>query len=93
MVTKAMWFVGASSFIVLLIATLMTARPDYAIGNFSLLLASPFLLAIWYLGAWLVTDAARNLRERRWMIASVVQFFGGIVLFVLVVWVLNKWRS
>jgi hypothetical protein len=87
-----MWVLAVCSFVVLLFATLLTARPDYAIGNFSLLLASHFFLAIWCLGVWLVADAARNLREKRWLISSAVQFVGGVALFALVVWVMNKWR-
>ena len=90
--TKAIWVLGGASFVVLVLAVLLTARSDYAIGNFSLLLAAPFFLGIWYLGLWLAVDAIRSLRERRWLIASSVQVVGGIGLLVLVVWVISKWR-
>ena len=87
-----MWALGGASFSSLLLAILLVARPDYAIGSFSLVLASPFFLGIWYLGLWLVVDGIRSLRARRWLVASTVHVVGGIGLLVLVVWAISKWR-
>ena len=90
--TKAMWVLGGASFVVLVLAVLLTARSDYAIGNFSLVLASPFFLGVWYLGLWLAVDGTRSLGARRWLVASTLQIVGGVGLLVLVIWVVSKWR-
>jgi hypothetical protein len=87
-----MWIFAGCSFALLLTVVLLTARADYAIGNFSLLLLSPFLLGGWCLGVWLISDAARSLRKKRWLIASSGQLAVGCALLVLIVWFMGKWR-
>jgi hypothetical protein len=86
------WIFAVGSFVLLLVATLLAAKPDYAIGKFSLLLASPFLLGGWCLGVWLFADALRNLRQKRWSIISAAQVAVGVALLGLVIWISSKWR-